>query len=79
MNLKSFYPSDFTVTGRFGAAHRYPARVSTAVRMLRHFFTGVGLPETALAVSRVAVGFFFLLSGYHKLFNAKRRVAPHWS
>jgi putative oxidoreductase len=43
--------------------------------MLGHLFTGLGLPETALAISRVAVGLFFLLSGYHKLFNVQRHAA----
>jgi len=43
--------------------------------MLRYFFVGFGLPETALAISRVAVGLFFLLSGYHKLFDAQRHAA----
>ena len=33
-----------------------------------------GQPETALAISRVAVGLFFLLSGYHKLFDAQRHA-----
>jgi len=43
--------------------------------MIRYFFEGLGLPDTALAISRVAAGLFFLLSGYHKLFNAERRAA----
>jgi putative oxidoreductase len=43
--------------------------------MLRYLFTGLGLPETALAINRVAVGLFFLLSGYHKLFDAQRHAA----
>jgi uncharacterized membrane protein YphA (DoxX/SURF4 family) len=42
--------------------------------MLRYFFTGLGSPEVALAISRVAVGLFFLLSGYHKLFHPERRA-----
>ena len=33
---------------------------------------GFGWTETALTVNRVAVGAFFMLSGYHKLFNAER-------
>jgi hypothetical protein len=45
--------------------------------MLRYLFTGLGLPEMALAVNRVAVGLFFFLSGYHKLFNAQRHA--RWS
>src|ERR1700739_257111 len=43
--------------------------------MLGYLVTGLGLPETALAISRIAVGLFFLLSGYHKLFNAQRHAA----
>ena len=43
--------------------------------MLGQLFTGLGLPEIALAISRVAVGLFFLLSGYHKLFDAQRHAA----
>ena len=35
-------------------------------------FTGVGWTDVALTLSRVAVGAFFMLSGYHKLFNADR-------
>ena len=42
--------------------------------MLGYLFTGLGLPEMALAISRVAVGLFFLLSGYHKPFNAQRHA-----
>jgi hypothetical protein len=45
--------------------------------MLRYLFTGLGLPEMALAINRVAVGLFFFLSGYHKLFNAQRHT--RWS
>ncbi len=41
---------------------------------LRYLLTGLGSPETALAISRVAVGLFFLLSGYHKLFDAQRHA-----
>jgi uncharacterized membrane protein YphA (DoxX/SURF4 family) len=40
--------------------------------MLSHLFTGLGWPEIALILDRIAVGVFFLLSGYHKLFNAQR-------
>lgn len=34
--------------------------------------TGFGLTEVALAVQRMAVGTFFCISGYHKLFNRAR-------
>jgi putative oxidoreductase len=35
-------------------------------------FAGVGWTEIALTLNRIAVGAFFMLSGYHKLFNAER-------
>ena len=35
-------------------------------------FVGVGHTDLALTVNRIAVGTFFMLSGYHKLFNAER-------
>jgi putative oxidoreductase len=35
-------------------------------------FAGVGWTEFALTLNRVAIGAFFMLSGYHKLFNAER-------
>jgi uncharacterized membrane protein YphA (DoxX/SURF4 family) len=35
-------------------------------------FGGVGWTDLALALNRIAVGAFFMLSGYHKLFNAER-------
>jgi len=37
-------------------------------------FNGVGWTDIALTLNRGAVGIFFLLSGYHKLFNAQRHV-----
>src|SRR5580704_17440299 len=40
--------------------------------MLWHVFTGVGWPGIGLVIDRVGVGLFFLLSGYHKLFNDQR-------
>jgi uncharacterized membrane protein YphA (DoxX/SURF4 family) len=38
-------------------------------------FKGVGWTDIALTVDRVAVGMFFMFSGYHKLFNARRHRA----
>jgi uncharacterized membrane protein YphA (DoxX/SURF4 family) len=38
-------------------------------------FKGVGLTHIALTLIRVAVGMFFMFSGYHKLFNAQRHRA----
>src|ERR1700722_11794032 len=35
-------------------------------------FKGVGWTDIALTLIRVAVGMFFMFSGYHKLFNAER-------
>jgi putative oxidoreductase len=35
-------------------------------------FNGVGWTYIALTLNRVAVGMFFMLSGYHKLFNPQR-------
>jgi uncharacterized membrane protein YphA (DoxX/SURF4 family) len=38
-------------------------------------FKGVGWIDIALTIDRVAVGMFFMFSGYHKLFNAQRHRA----
>jgi uncharacterized membrane protein YphA (DoxX/SURF4 family) len=38
-------------------------------------FTGVGWTDIALTLNRIAVGMFFMFSGYHKLFNPERRRA----
>ncbi len=35
-------------------------------------FTGLGRTDLALTLSRIAIGAFFMLSGFHKLFNAER-------
>ena len=35
-------------------------------------FAGVGHTDFALTLNRIAIGAFFMLSGYHKLFNAER-------
>jgi DoxX len=35
-------------------------------------FNGVGWTDVALTLNRIAVGTFFMLSGYRKLFNAQR-------
>jgi uncharacterized membrane protein YphA (DoxX/SURF4 family) len=35
-------------------------------------FTGIGWTDLALTLSRIAVGSFFMHSGYHKLFNSER-------
>ena len=40
--------------------------------MMDLLFVGVGWTDLAIALNRIAVGAFFMLSGYHKLFNAER-------
>jgi uncharacterized membrane protein YphA (DoxX/SURF4 family) len=40
--------------------------------MIDMLFNGVGWTDIALFLNRVAVGMFFMFSGYHKLFNARR-------
>jgi putative oxidoreductase len=40
--------------------------------MIDILFNGVGWTDIALTLNRIAVGAFFFLSGYHKLFNAER-------
>jgi putative oxidoreductase len=40
--------------------------------MMDQLFVGIGFTDIALTLNRMAVGTFFMLSGYHKLFNAPR-------
>ncbi len=40
--------------------------------MINILFHGVGWTDIALTLNRIAVGLFFMISGYHKLFNAQR-------
>ena len=40
--------------------------------MINLLFAGIGWTDIALTLNRIAVGAFFMLSGYHKLFNAER-------
>jgi len=40
--------------------------------MIHILFNGIGWTDIALTLNRVAVGMFFMFSGYHKLFNAER-------
>jgi uncharacterized membrane protein YphA (DoxX/SURF4 family) len=54
-----------------------PDRTSVSVReraatMKDMLFNGVGWTDIALTLNRIAVGMFFMVSGYHKLFNAQR-------
>jgi uncharacterized membrane protein YphA (DoxX/SURF4 family) len=43
--------------------------------MMDILFNGVGWTDIALTLNRIAVGMFFMLSGYHKLFDAERHRA----
>jgi putative oxidoreductase len=38
------------------------------------FTLGAGAPDAALLLNRVALGLFFSISGYHKMFNASRHA-----
>jgi uncharacterized membrane protein YphA (DoxX/SURF4 family) len=40
--------------------------------MMHLLFVGVGWTDLALTLNRIAVGTFFMLAGYHKLFDAER-------
>ena len=40
--------------------------------MIHILFNGVGWTDIAITLNRIAVGMFFMLSGYHKLFNPER-------
>src|SRR5579862_4422079 len=44
-------------------------RIRTMMDLL---FGGVGWTDLAMTLNRIAVGAFFMLSGYHKLFDAER-------
>ena len=43
--------------------------------MIDILFNGVGGADITLTLSRIAVGLFFMFSGYHKLFNPQRHHA----
>src|SRR6204780_1696915 len=40
--------------------------------MMDLLFVSIGWTDLAISLNRVAVGAFFMLSGYHKLFNVER-------
>jgi uncharacterized membrane protein YphA (DoxX/SURF4 family) len=40
--------------------------------MMNLLFAGIGWADIAMTLNRIAIGAFFMLSGYHKLFNAER-------
>ena len=42
--------------------------------MIELLFAGFGWTDIAMTLVRIAVGLFFMLSGYHKLFNAQRHL-----
>ena len=43
--------------------------------MMDILFNGVGWTDIALTLNRIAVGVFFMLTGYHKLFNPQRHIS----
>ena len=45
--------------------------------MMDLLFVGVGWTDLALTLNRIALGAFFMLSGYHELFNAERPPFIH--
>jgi len=47
--------------------------------MMDILFNGVGWTDIALTLNRIAVGVFFMLSGYHKLFNGAAPASPSGS
>ena len=51
---------------------RKPAVTATMMDIL---FNGVGWTDIALTLNRIAVGVFFMLSGYHKLFDPQRHAS----
>jgi uncharacterized membrane protein YphA (DoxX/SURF4 family) len=51
---------------------RFIAARERAATMIDILFAGIGWNDLAITLNRIAVGAFFMLSGYHKLFNAER-------
>jgi putative oxidoreductase len=71
---KNGYNPVFAIRGcQLGSPHRpnIAVRERTAT-MMDILFHGVGWTDIALTLNRIAVGMFFMLSGYHKLFNPQR-------
>jgi uncharacterized membrane protein YphA (DoxX/SURF4 family) len=56
---------------RLGASDVRWWRAAKNGTMMDLLFNGVGWTDIALTLNRIAVGTFFMLSGYHKLFNAR--------
>jgi uncharacterized membrane protein YphA (DoxX/SURF4 family) len=74
---KNGYTPLFVIPGanagrRTGADITGRERTATMMDILFH---GVGWTDIALTFNRIAVGMFFMLSGYHKLFNPERHRA----
>ena len=42
--------------------------------MMDLLFAGIGWTDVAMTLNRIAVGSFFMHSGYHKLFYAERHA-----
>src|ERR1700679_3240735 len=55
-----------------GASPRPELRARKRGGIVHLLFAGLGWTDIAFPLNRVAVGAFFMLSGYHKLFNAER-------
>jgi uncharacterized membrane protein YphA (DoxX/SURF4 family) len=76
--LQSSRKNGYTSLLVIPAANAAPARHSGAGKnstMMDILFHGVGWTDIALTLNRIAVGMFFMLSGYHKLFNPERHRA----
>src|SRR3984957_6887730 len=54
------------------AARRLTFKSRRRWTMMDVLFTGIGWTDLAMTLNRIAVGAFFMLSGYHKLFNTER-------
>ena len=52
---------------------RFIAAQERTATMINVLFVGIGWTDLAITLNRIAVGAFFMLSGYHKLFNTERR------
>jgi uncharacterized membrane protein YphA (DoxX/SURF4 family) len=55
--------------------HNRPNSAGKNSDVIDILFKGVGWTDVALTLNRIAVGLFFMFSGYHKLFNAERHRA----
>jgi uncharacterized membrane protein YphA (DoxX/SURF4 family) len=62
-------PQDIDFEARMPRFIAVKERTATMINIL---FVGIGWTDIALTLNRIAVGSFFMHSGYHKLFNAER-------